>query len=93
MNKANKDLTLIDKLKVARATNNGFLLSPGGVRAILDMETATNHLLRAAERDREQASHLLNSARRRLTGALIVLGLDLSLFVAIVALFLLKVLP
>jgi len=93
MNKARNELTLIDKLKVARATNSGIRLGHASVCAMIDLVSFANDQLLASDRNRTHAMRMLQSARRRLNIAMLVLAFDLSLFVATIALILLKVLP
>jgi len=88
-----KELTLVDRLKVARATNLDIRLDHASICAMLDLVSFANDQLLASDRNRTHAMRMLLSARRRLIIAMLVLAFDLSLFVATIALILLKVLP
>ena len=77
-----KELTLIDRLKVARATNLGIRLDHASICALLNLISYADQRLQASARDTERAEAMLNTARKRLTAAFLILVADLAFFVA-----------
>ncbi len=77
-----KELTLIDRLKVARATNLDIRLDHASICALLNLISYADHRLQASARDAERAEAMLNTARKRLTAAFLILVAGLAFFVA-----------